>query len=319
MSGKTIPYHLRVNKIIERNLFIELLRIIDRYSPINDYTYIGMGGPFMEDFKYIHSSFNLKNMISIEMDENVNRRQSFNLPYSCINHKNNMKIEEYIDTFIFEDPTIIWLDYTEPKELSRHLQELQVLTSKLNSGDILKITLNANAKSLNQNLEERMTKAKDRLTQYSPPDLCDEDLREENYPQTLVNAINIACKAGLAGRTGYVIQPLTAYSYADGQTMTTATAIVLSDAQKINFFDKTKICDWREYSNEWSEVKSIKVPHLSAREKIFIESRLPKLTAEEIISEMGYFIGENFSDAESEMESFTKYYLEYPQFSRVIS
>ena len=67
MSGGTVPYHLRQNKAIDRSLFIDLLARLNRCRDISDYTYIGFGGPFLEDFKSVHSFTGISKMISIEM------------------------------------------------------------------------------------------------------------------------------------------------------------------------------------------------------------------------------------------------------------
>ena len=84
MSGGAVAYHLRENKAIERGLFIELLTRVGRVANISDYTYIGFGGPFLEDFKALHASLRIAKMISIEMDENVCKRQAFNRPADFI-------------------------------------------------------------------------------------------------------------------------------------------------------------------------------------------------------------------------------------------
>jgi hypothetical protein len=55
-TGGSIPYHLRQNKAIDRNLFTDLLSRIGRYKNISDYTYYGFGGPYMEDFKVLSRS-----------------------------------------------------------------------------------------------------------------------------------------------------------------------------------------------------------------------------------------------------------------------
>ena len=44
------PYHLRPNKAIDRFLLVDLLRHVP-YEERKRYEYIGLGGPFLEDFK----------------------------------------------------------------------------------------------------------------------------------------------------------------------------------------------------------------------------------------------------------------------------
>jgi len=110
-SGATLPYHLRQNKAIDRNLFIDLLGRIGRYRNISDYQYIGFGGPFLEDFKLLHASLRLKNMTSLEQSEEVVKRQKFNKPVSSINPLKKTS-GEYLTEFDFDSPSIVWFDYT---------------------------------------------------------------------------------------------------------------------------------------------------------------------------------------------------------------
>jgi hypothetical protein len=61
-------YHLRTNKAVERLLFIELLRRLDRAlsRPIAQYKYVGLGGPYLEDFNLLHATFGNNEMTSLE-------------------------------------------------------------------------------------------------------------------------------------------------------------------------------------------------------------------------------------------------------------
>jgi len=60
MSGKNLPYHLRVKKDIERRLFVEQLRLISKVYDLEQYSYVSMAGPFSEDFKLMSDRFNFK-------------------------------------------------------------------------------------------------------------------------------------------------------------------------------------------------------------------------------------------------------------------
>jgi len=91
MSGSSIAYHLRQNKAIERNLFIELLARVGRVRNISEYEYIGFGGPLLEDYKALHAALRIKRMHSIEREENTFKRQKFNRPATFVklHHKDS--------------------------------------------------------------------------------------------------------------------------------------------------------------------------------------------------------------------------------------
>lgn len=151
MSGGYIPYHLRYNKAVERQAFIELLQRLTRYRSIHEYRYISFGGPFLEDFKLMHTYFGMNDMQCIEGDENVYKRQQFNRPLDCITCINKLS-DSFIESYEFGDKkTILWLDYASPKQLKEQLLEYVKVLEKLDEGDIFKITLNADPESICRN------------------------------------------------------------------------------------------------------------------------------------------------------------------------
>jgi len=243
--GGNIPYHLRQNKAIDRSLFIDLLARISRYRNISDYTYIGFGGPFLEDFKYLHSSLRIKSMISLETDKNVAARQRFNQPLSCIKilHQSS---GDFLVTHDFVDPYVVWFDYAIPRDLPNQLAETQKLVGSLTAGDVFKITVNASPETLgrpnpNDDLREyRAQCAKERLAEYGPSTINLDDISTANYPRLLLHAIYSAAKRGVEGDKRLYVQPLSAFVYKDGQQMLTATAIILNHSDKEPFFAATR-------------------------------------------------------------------------------
>jgi hypothetical protein len=319
-TGGSIPYHLRQNKAIERNLFVDLLGRVGRYTNISGYTYIGFGGPFLEDFKHLHSSLRISNMISLEMEEDVFYRQTFNQPVSCISlrHQNS---KDFIFAHDFDKPTVVWLDYATT-ELGQQLTETQRLVEKLGHGDIFKITLNANPQSLGTKEgtpvhEYRASVATSRMGDYGPAKIDEEDVLPKNYPNLLLNALMSASRQGLKGNPGYVLQPLTSFVYSDGQQMLTFTAIILKDSETDFFKEKTRLAHWKFSCLDGKFAKSISVPSFSLKERIHVESLLPEKNADDITHSLGYVIGEK-KVAKELMENFVEYYRLYPWYSRIV-
>src|SRR6266850_786762 len=146
-KGGFVPYHLRPNKAVDRQLFIELLFRLQQYRDISKYVYVGFGGPTFDDFKLIHSYFANKKMISLEIDEVVWRRQSFNQPVSCIESL-QISSGQFIDSYSLSANAIVWLDFPTARDTRTHIEEFQSLLPKLRNFDIVKITLNADVESL---------------------------------------------------------------------------------------------------------------------------------------------------------------------------
>lgn len=333
MSGGAVAYHLRENKAIERNLFIEVLARVARVANVSDYTYVGFGGPFLEDFKALHSALRISKMISIESDKNVCTRQAFNKPAAFIEIK-NVASGEFIRTYEFIEGNIVWLDYTAPKDLYVQLSEFRSLVGKLGRFDVAKITLNANPSALGGQSkgvalhEERRHELAKRLGDHCKFELNDDDVLPKNYPSTLLKAVH-SCLGNLAARvSGEYFQPLSAFVYKDsGHQMLTVTGVILNakdDQDKADFLEKSRIDHWPFRNLHWSSPIEISVPALSAKERLALDNALPitdEVDAGAYLSDqLGYCPSdqENIPTTKSLLANYAKFYRAYPLFSRVV-
>ena len=261
MSGESIPYHLRLNKNIERQIFIDLLMRLSSYKPIWNYLYIGFGGPFLEDFKILHNHFDISEMYSIDMSSEVISRQEFNKPASCITCiettsteliDNYPQIKDVSGTELtqIDQEVMVWLDFTSPSELKDQILDFTNLIDKVVLNSIVKITVNANPSSLlamaslpplpsgvieggiakEERLRtERLLKLEERLGSYFQRDISDESMMESTkYPDLLHLTIMRAVNSTLRG-SGSTFLPLSSFKYKDGQQMLTLTGILLDN------------------------------------------------------------------------------------------
>ncbi|WP_407439628.1 O-methyltransferase [Lelliottia sp.] len=327
-TGGSIPYHLRQHKAVERNLFIELLRKLNNYINVSDYVYIGFGGPFLEDFKQLHTTLKINKMISLEMEENVHIRQKFNMPISCVDIGDEPENSgEFITRYDFEEPSLIWLDYAIPKDLNKQLNEIASLISKLKPKDIFKITLNATPDSLGRDYTSpdpkpfRLRKLIDRLTEdYCPTSLEEDDVTFKRFPSVLLKALQRSINVGLAGRSDIQVQPLATFIYKDGQQMITFTGIILpnDDDSKGIFFEKSRIEAWPFFNGNWATIRNISIPTMSLRERMFIEERLPFGSEPQIKEQLGFYLGDDEEEASEHLNNFIEYYKVVPWYSKVL-
>ncbi|MCP3896226.1 MAG: hypothetical protein GY706_16590, partial [Bacteroides sp.] len=297
-AGTSIPYHLRPNKAVERGLFIQSLRKINKFTNISDYRYIGFGGPFLEDFKVLHHELKISDMVCVEIDENVRLRQQFNKPLSCIDFLDEAcSATDFINEYEFDKESIVWLDFVSFKDLNRQLSDVSRLLSNLCHGDIFKVTLNANSANLG-NVDDganqhkyRLKKFKELVTsEFEPHGLTEESMYSKVFPNTLLEALNRAVSKGMASACQLEAVLLSAFVYEDGQKMLTATGIVLNKTEKDEFFEKTRIDIWPYFASNWKETKNISLPALSARERLQVEQMLPDGSYEEIRDSLGFYI-----------------------------
>ncbi len=328
MSGGSLAYQLRPNKAVDRNLFIELLNKLNRVVNISDYSYYGFGGPFLEDFKLMHAHLRIGKMISIEASEDVHLRQQFNSPLGCIKFLRQAS-GEFLESESFDEPSIVWLDYTDPSKIGEQLKEINYLVTKLSSGDILKVTINCSPSALGgkpdpatgKDLQEvRLEILESRLNEYFPSDTKPEMLIPDEFGKVMFKAIELAIKRGMDGKRKDYFQILSSIVYKDGQQMLTLTGVILDDDnEKIStFFKDTRLKNWPSVLLEWTEPKRINVPELSVKERICIDHMLPDNSIDNIKNALGFSIGGNESEMVSLIENYINYYRQYPLFSRVV-
>lgn len=330
MSGNDIAYHLRQNKAIDRNLFIELLTRVGRVRNISDYEYIGFGGPLLEDYKALHAALRIKRMHSIERDENTFKRQLFNRPAAFV----KLHLTESGDFFrqhqFHEKGTVVWLDYTDPGELSTQLQEFRQVVSELDCYDVAKITLNADPAGIKGKAAEgktiqqaRLETLKSTIPDYIPSDLISDSLTAKHYPHTLQQFVQRSL-AGLSSRaSGRYFHILSSFVYKDGQQMLTITGMVFdaaSDPKVKQFISQSRIKYWPFANLAWAPPTPISVPALSAKERMRLDTYLPlrsndaKKTSAKLKKQLGFIPGND----EVELANYARYYRAYPHFSRVI-
>lgn len=331
MSGSSIPYQLRQNKAIERNLFIDLLSRIGRAKNISDYEYIGFGGPFLEDFKILHAALRINRMQSIESDENTYARQNFNSPFKFLTLHNKPSSEFFANHQFSESGTIVWLDYTEPKDLRSHLDEFRSVVEKVNYYDVVKITLNASPAEIRGKKadgvpiqEVRLNTLKRTVGDYLPSEVSVDDIVPNEYPKLLQMCLQNAVARLSTGETKRYFQILSSFFYADGQQMLTVTGIVLDasqDDEKQAFLALLRLAHWPFANLHWQPPVRISVPALSAKERMKLDENLPvhgddSEVVKTLQTALGYVPGA-VSDA-SKLANYARYYRAYPHFSRVI-
>jgi len=328
MSGGFIAYHLRHNKSIDREIFLEGLNLLSRTVPIKEYTYIGFGGPMLEDFRMIHSRTLINNLISIEEDDAVYKRQQYNIPYNCIECRLKSSRDFIID-YDFSESTITWLDYASPKKIKDDLDDIKLLATKINNEDILKITFPINPASyyqrrIGESITDYKSKFKEALKSKLSRDylnfdmeLNDTDMSDKNLTGKLtsiiISAFQSAIERGLTDRLDRLrFIPISINKYKDGShTMLTIMGI-FKLAEKITvFYEESGFSKWQYRSISWDDIHNISIPTLTIKEKINLDSKLPDKEAYQAAA------GE-FALQQEQCENYFKYYRLYPNFQRIM-
>ena len=327
-SGSSLPYRLRPNKAVDRELFLSLLTRLAPKLGLERYHYVGLGGPFLEDFRLVHARLGISCMTCIETEAQVHKRQVFNRPIASIEcvHKT---LEDYLDETDFDRPVIIWFDYTEPKGITTQIERFAQTIGTVPVGSVLRVTLNANPASLGKpdpndlsvevdgeasedravkpTIQEwRLARFKERLGGLFPSGLTPDGMTFKTYGPSLLRALKLAVdNEVLSFRDRHIVWALGTH-YADGQAMVTAALVVAPNDDAA--LDEL-VQSW-EFHTTTDAPHRLDLPALSTLERLTMESNgdaeavmdfeLPR-------SDMG----------EDPFEVFKKFYRIYPHFSRV--
>lgn len=325
-KASTIPYNLRPNKAVDRELFLALLGRLAGTLNLEEYKYIGLGGPFMEDFRLIHARLGLEDMVSVEVEEAIHQRQKFNKPVPSIKCVHNT-LEDYLDSTQLDCASIIWFDYSSASSLPIKIDRFVNTISEVQLNSILRITLNANPVSLgmpgqgelsyeiftDQGTEGtalerwRLNKFKERIGDLYVSEIKATGMKKETYGDSLLLTLHNAVEKEKIRLLDRKLLWGLADHYADGQPMVTATLIVAdpeaeSDLQGV-------IENW-PYKSTPIRPHKLNMPNLSTLERLTLESNP---NAKSLIT---YKIQEPILGVDP-IESFRRFYRIFPHFARV--
>lgn len=312
-TGSSVPYKLRPNKAVDRELFLSLLTRLAPALALEGHHYIGLGGSFLEDFRLVHARLGIDRMTSVEAEEEVHKRQIFNRPIASVACVHS-SLEDYLDGHDFDRPAIVWFDYTAPKPVEQ-IGRFARTVGEVNFNSILRVTLNAQPSALgdpNPKLSGealwawRLDKFKDRLGSLCPTDITAEGMEKKTYGASILRALFLAVEKEVLSHADRKVVWALSTHYADGQPMVTATLVVCAAN---NEMIEPLVKGWKFYSPP-NEPLRIDLPALSTLERLTMESN------DDPRAKLGFELPES-GLGEDPVEVFKKFYRIYPHFSRV--
>jgi len=332
MSGSDVPYHLRPNKFVERQIFIEILERIDKWKDLDKYLYISMGGRYLEDLKLIHTRFGINNLFSIEQDPITLQRQLFNKPIGLIKCRqlSSAELIKEFDNLLSEfnaDNCIVWLDYADASKRQTQLREFETLITKLKANDVVKITLNASLKTLADENEfdsteefqkHALEKIKNKLGDYFPNSYIEhKQMTSSGLADLLSQSVKKAALNGLRGSPDLKFYPLAQLKYNDAfHSMFTLTAIILKEEESDEFNRRTNIKSYDFHTPSWHDIYEISVPDLSLKEKFAIDEILFSVTDDIMHERLPFRFNKDNSKSLDILRNYIKHYKRYPNFVR---
>lgn len=327
-TGSSLPYRLRPNKAVDRELFLSLLLRLAPALSLARYHYVGLGGPFLEDFRLVHARLGIGRMTCVESEEAVHKRQKFNQPIPSMECLYST-LEDYLDGHDFATPAIVWFDYTDPRSVTTQIQRFSRTIGTVPLGSVLRVTLNANPETLGKpdpseisvevadessedraqkptTQEWRLTRFRERLGPLFPNGMTPDAMTHRNYGPSLLRVLKLAVEREVLNLSDRRIVWALATHYKDGQAMVTTTLVVCAPDDVAT---EQLVKGWEFYSTTDAPHR-LDLPALSTLERLTLESNYDareKLGFDLPQSDMG----------ENPFDTFKKFYRIYPHFSRV--
>ena len=292
-------YHLRPNKVAERFAFIEAIRRLERLSAngLADYTYHGLGGPHLEDFRLLYEFCPDIGMVSIESNGETYKRQRFHRPSSSVKLVRN-DMTSYIAQYSLDNmKSVFWLDYTKLKY--RYFEDFTALLGLVEEMSMIKVTLRCEPRDYGPFENECLRKLEaekfcDMFEKVMPelPTVLPGKL--EDFAGFLQEMLRLSVGQVLPpAATDLTFVPISSFYYSDGAGMFTLTGVVCEKC-KINAV-KQVFEDWAFVNLDWCPPKLINVPVLSTKERLHLQCLLPSnsTTGTTLQQALGYLIDDN--------------------------
>ncbi len=302
------PYHLRVNKAIDRFLLVEILDILKRHCDLSDYTYYGFGGPFLHDCRVIHNRCPEIKIVSIEKNQQTFERQQF--------HRFSKNLElrwedfaSFLANFTSSGGEIFWLDYTDLK--IGHFEDFMSILGKVSENSVVKITVRAEPPEKEW---EEFQREYDLVLSASVKKTAIK--RRVPFAKLLQEMIRIASQQALPASGETIFQLLDSSYYRDQTQMVSITGIVCKEREVSKI--KHWFQDWQFANLTWQDPREIDVPILSTKERLHLEKYMPtkKRTGRSLSRALGYRIDDSRKNIEK-LQQYEEFYQYYPYFARV--
>lgn len=322
------PYHLRINKAVDRFLLARTLTQLGQLKHLNKYTYYGFGGPFLEDCKLLNEYCPDIRLVSLEKNEATYKRQIFHrfTKNMSIHHES---LGVYLDTFSSKGTEVFWLDYTDNKV--GRFSEFERVLNLSTIGTVVRITLRADIpnspyryrreadyKDKYEDFEDSFSR---KYGKYLPDNFCEESIAPEASHELVQDMLQICAEKTLPATSGTFFQPIFSSYYADGAKMLSVTGMICDSDEETAV--RRTFADLDFATLDWSSPKQIDVPMLSTKERLSLEHLLPMKPQsgnelKSLIGLVGYRIADTDDANLFQLQQYAEYYKYYPYFVKMV-
>jgi hypothetical protein len=265
-------YDVRPAKQVERRMLVESFQVLSHLGfPIHEYQYTGLGSIYFVDFIMFHKVLGIRRMLSVEHDEQIRKRVTFNQPFRCVRVK-LANIANEIPSLSTRRKHILWLDY-DSMLTREHLEHLWLSAAKLPRHSFILVTVDVEPPVKSGTPRKWRDYFRDQGQQYLG-NLVLADFAQSNLVNVNKGILTRAIDSGVSSRNVKYI-PLWAFSYADGHEMLTVGGMFGTDQDEESL--RSGIFAQLDYVkfNRDSDPFRITVPRLTRKERLYLDKLMP--------------------------------------------
>lgn len=276
-----IDYRLRPAKHAERAMLLDLYRRL-RFSPIQDYQYVGFGSVAFVDFRMVHRALGIRDMTSIEYTDDpvVQSRFVKNRPFGHVDLRFGMS-SDVLPTLDFRRPSLVWLDYDQPARRSM-ANDIAIVAKEAPSGTFVAVTFTNDFPLDAAKAATQLGHLRDGFPEFVAAD--DKPIRfqgQKNYGEFVRSTFGALFETALANADAGKSDPLDRRSakqvcfikYRDGAHMATIGWVIVAE-RDLPLFDECGLPALTFYSPA-AEAFRIDLPKITPMEAREMELSLP--------------------------------------------
>ena len=311
-SFDIVNYSLRPSKSIQRQIVFDGIRMLKSRLDLTDMVYIGFGSVWFTDFVMAHKLLDIEDMISMESDDIGYCRAVFNKPYATVKvrhgHSSQVLVDLYDDKSFRARPWVVWLD------CDGHLDEalrddIRSAIEKSPENTVFLVTFNGRESGYGR-VRERTARLRGLLGDVVPDEISKEQYKGDSMQETLADLTIAFMKSiGAASARPGGFEPAFRAIYKDTSPMITVGGVMPSPG-------KSSIARSVVGDQAWKcrPADRIVAPLLTIREATTLQSLLPIADglSRDLIRSKGFDLEDD------QIQSFQKYYREYPTYAQIV-
>lgn len=312
-SFDVVNYSLRPSKSIQRQLVFEGILRLKAHLDLDRLVYVGFGSIWFTDFVLAHKLLGIDDMVSIESNDIGYRRAVFNSPYATVRVRHGFSSVVlptlYNDEVIRGRPWLVWLDYD--CQFDETLKDdITSIVENAPSNSILLVTFNGHEMKYGA-APDRPERLRELFGAAVPDDLPKQACRDDRMQETLADLTRdfMQSTANDLARPGGFVSAFRLI-YRDNAPMVTVGGILPSRGAARIAADVVSQSAW-----SCRPAKPIVAPHLTIREAVVLQSRLPAAgpLGRDAVRALGFDLDDD------QLEAFQAYYRHYPAFAQIVA